>query len=62
MSRDMSARIFKKISEKEGSKICQGSQKILVCLTEIHRECLGKNVEICSKTCQLGCQAEVKRI
>ena len=44
MSEDMSARSSERMCQKEWSKICQECQKILICLKEVQRECLGKDV------------------
>ena len=35
--------------QREWSKICQECQKILLCLKEVQRECLGKVVRIMFK-------------
>ena len=44
MSEDMFARSSERMCQKEWSKICQECQKILLCLKEVQRECLGKVV------------------
>ena len=44
MSKDMFARSSERMCQKEWSKICQECQKILLCLKEVQRECLGKDV------------------
>ena len=44
MSEDMFARSSERMYQKVWSKICQECQKILLCLKEVQRECLGKNV------------------
>ena len=44
MSEDMFARSSERMCQKEWSKICQECQKILICLKEVQRECLGKDI------------------
>ena len=44
MSGDMFARRSERMCQREWSKICQECQKILLCLKEVQRECLGKVV------------------
>ena len=40
----MFARSSERMCQKEWSKICQECQKILICLKEVQRECLGKDI------------------
>ena len=44
MSEDMFARSSERMCQKEWSKIYQECQKILLCLKEVQRECLGRDV------------------
>ena len=44
MSQDKSTRRSERMCQRDWSKICQECQKILLCLKEVQRECLGKVV------------------
>ena len=44
MSGDSFARRSERMCQRDWSKICQECQKILLCLKEVQRECLGKVV------------------